>query len=335
MIVDASDLLDTLLRRGLIGPQDRARLTPLTGGVSSDVFRLDVPGRSPVVVKRSIPKLRVAADWRAPVDRWAGEVAWLRLVHGLDPRLAPLVLEEIPEAQAFTMAWLDPATHPVWKDAMAAGRVDPAFAAAVGRDLARIHAATAGHADVEARFATNAFFHALRIDPFLLAAAERNPDVAGRLSILAADLGARRIALMHGDISPKNILVGPSGPVFLDAECVAYGDPAFDLAFCLSHLLLKTVWLRPSAGALMRAFEAMRSAYAAGVAWEPARTLESRSAPLVAALLLGRVDGKSPAPYLTLKVDQDLVRRAARALLAVPDLNLTDVASRWPALAGL
>jgi Ser/Thr protein kinase RdoA (MazF antagonist) len=227
------------------------------------------------------------------------------------------------------MEFLEPATHPVWKEEMAAGRVDPDFAAAVGRDIARIHARTAGRTDIAAAFDTYDFFFALRVSPFLLFTADRHPDVAARLRGLADDLGRTRIALMHGDVSPKNILMGPGGPVFLDAETTAYGDPAFDLAFCLTHLLLKTVWLRPHREAVMASFEALLRSYAAGVDWEPPEALAARAAPLVSALLLARIDGKSPAPYLTDEDDKAFIRKEAKALLGVADLDLDGLSDRW------
>jgi aminoglycoside phosphotransferase (APT) family kinase protein len=326
---EAAGLVEALLACGLLKAGEGARLAPLTGGVSSDVFRVETDGGRTLVVKRSIPQLRVKEEWLAPVERMAGEVRWLQLARSIDPRLAPEVLAVLPEAHVFVMAFLDPANHPVWKDEMAAGRVDPAFAARVGEDLARIHARTAGRADIAAEFDTYDFFFALRVSPFLLFTAERQTEVAPRLRALADDLGRRRIALMHGDVSPKNILVGPEGPVFLDAETTAYGDPAFDLAFCLTHLLLKTVWLRPDREAVMASFDALRGAYSAGVSWEPPEGLSARTAALVSALLLARVDGKSPAPYLTAAADQNLVRRAAKGLLAAPGLDLESLASRW------
>jgi aminoglycoside phosphotransferase (APT) family kinase protein len=328
---DEAGILEALRAVGVLGPGEGATLTPLAGGVSSDVFRLDTESGRVLAVKRSITRLRVAADWRAPVRRWAGEVRWLRLARAIDPRLAPEVLAVVPEAFLFVMAFLDPATHPVWKATMAAGHVDPAFAGAVGSDLARIHARTAGREDFASAFAASDCFFDLRISPFLLFTADRHPDLAPRLRDLAEDLGSRRIAVMHGDVSPKNILIGLEGPVFLDAETAAYGDPAFDLAFCLTHLLLKTVWLRPKGEALAAAFDALRHAYFGGVTWESAPALERRAAPLIAALLLARVDGKSPAPYLTDAGDQAFVRRTARRLLAASDLDLDALLGAWRA----
>jgi aminoglycoside phosphotransferase (APT) family kinase protein len=304
-------------------------LTPLSGGVCSDIFKVEIDDGRTVVAKRLLARMRVTARWSAPADRAAREADWLKLARDVGSHLAPRVIAEAAGGRLFVMEYLDPAIHPVWKNLLLAGEVDIAFAGAVGASLARIHTATAGRAHIAARFAGDETFQALRIAPFLLHAASRHPDVAPIIRALARELAARKIALVHGDVSPKNILAGPKGPVFLDAETVVFGDPAFDLAFCLSHLLLKALWVRTARKAMLEAFDALRSDYLAGVAWEPSAGLEGRAAPLLGALLLARVDGKSPAPYLTDPADQDFVRRQAKAFLRAPDLSLTDMARIW------
>ena len=326
---DEPRILSALARCGLISPGQGVCLSPLSGGVSCDVLKVETDDKRVFVVKRALARLRVAAEWRAPVERMASEVRWLALARSVDPRLSPEVLAEDADEHLFVMGYLDPQSHPVWKDEMAAGRVDPGFAAAVGRDLARIHGATSGRPDVAARFPNDTLFMALRIDPFLLYVAGRDAQAAPRLRALAADLQVRKIALAHGDISPKNILMGPGGPVFLDAECAVYGDPAFDLAFCLAHLLLKTVWLKPHSPTLMASFDSLRAAYGQAIDWEPRQDLSRRAASLVGALLLARVDGKSPAPYLEAEADKALVRRRARAVLADFDLDLDRLSDCW------
>ncbi|RYF36584.1 MAG: aminoglycoside phosphotransferase family protein, partial [Comamonadaceae bacterium] len=130
---------------------------------------------------------------------------------------------------------------------------------------------------------------------------------------------------------PKNILVGPAGPVFLDAECAWYGDPAFDLAFCLNHLLLKSVWRPDTTAAFLQCFDALCAAYLAGVHWEPAAQLEARAAWLLAGMLLARVDGKSPAEYITAEADRNRVRRFAIPLLLQPVRRLSEIRQRWSA----
>jgi len=327
--VNSRGIVPALKACGVLAAHAHATLTPLSGGVCSDIFKAEIEDGRTVVVKRLLGRMRVAARWSARADRAAREAAWLKLAREVSPDLAPRVLAEAPGGRLFVMTYLDAATHPVWKNLLAAGDVDVAFAGAVGEALARIHASTAGRADIAARFAGDETFRALRIAPFLLHAASCNPDVAPRIRAMVADLASRKIALVHGDVSPKNFLAGPKGPVFLDAETVVYGDPAFDLAFCLSHLLLKALWVRAAREAMLEAFAALRDAYLTAVAWEPPAGLSARAAPLLSALLLARVDGKSPAPYLTETADQDFVRRQAKAFLRAPDLSLADIARIW------
>ncbi len=143
------------------------------------------------------------------------------------------------------------------------------------------------------------------------------------------ETAATRLALVHGDVSPKNILCGPDRPVFLDAECAWWGDPAFDLAFCLSHLLLKCFWTPAATAGFLACYAALAEAYLAGVDWEPAASVEGRAARLLGGLLLARVDGKSPVEYITAGPDKDRVRRVARALLARPPARLDEVAAAW------
>ena len=199
--------------------------------MSSDIWRIDLPGGA-ICVKRALARLRVPQDWRAPVERNAFEVAWMEVAGEAVPGAVPRLVAVDDAAKLFAMEFLDPGTHPLWKAQLRDGIAEPRVAHAVGERLSRIHAATAGREDVAARFRSDAIFHAIRLEPYLLATARRHPDLAPRLEALVARTAATRLALVHGDVSPKNILAGPRGPVFLDAECAWYGDPAFDLAFC-------------------------------------------------------------------------------------------------------
>lgn len=300
----------------------------MTGGVSSDIYRVDLAA-GPVCVKRALPKLKVAADWRAPVERNAYEFAWMRVVSAIEPDAVPEILGEDAAAGLFVMRFLEPADHPLWKAQLREGIADPATGEAMARRLVNIHAATAGDAAIAARFDTGSIFHPIRLEPYLLATARIHADLAPVLTGLAEATAATRKALVHGDVSPKNILVGPRGPVFLDAECAWYGDPAFDLAFCLNHLLLKCLWTPAAAAGFLSCFDALAAAYLEGIRWEPAADLERRAARLLPGLFLARVDGKSPVEYLTDEESKNRVRRVARALLAdLPD-RLRTVREAW------
>ena len=321
-----AEIVDALRRLGLL--HGTAAGVPLTGGVSSDIWRVDLPA-GPVCVKRALSRLRVAADWQAPVVRNRYEARWMARADAAVPGAAPALLGQDEQTGALAMAYLDSARYPLWKPMLRDGVADMAFAAAVGRSLAAIHAATAADPTVPAAFPTDAIFHAIRIEPYLLAAARAHPDRAGALESLAAVTPGTKRALVHGDVSPKNILAGPGGPVFLDAECAWWGDPAFDLAFCLNHLLLKCLWTPWASARFLTCFDALAAAYLRGVDWEERTAIEARASRLLPGLLLARVDGKSPVEYLTTEPDKDRVRRTARLLLAVPVAHLAAVRDAW------
>ncbi len=325
---DTDALIAMLRSAGLVGAGETVNLTPLTGGVASDIYLAEVGSRR-YAVKRALEKLRVAADWRAPTERNAHEVAWLRIANAVTPGCAPEILAHDPASGGFAMSYLDGALHPVWKGLLRDGVVDLAFCAEVGRRIAAIHARTAGDPAVAAAFDTIHIFRPIRLEAYLEAAADRNGDVAAQLMALSRDTGARRIALVHGDVSPKNILAGPNGPVFLDAECAWYGDPAFDPAFCLNHLLLKCLWTPSASAAFLAGFDALAGAYVAGVTWEDAGQIEARIAALLPGLLLARVDGKSPVEYVTQERDRARVRDVAKRFLIDPPGRLSAVRQAW------
>ena len=321
-------ILDALRRMDLIDATAAPPLTPLPGGVSSDIWRVDLP-TGPLCVKRALPRLKVAALWEAPVERNGYEWAWMREAARVVPGSVPPLVAQDAHAGCFAMGFLDPRTHPLWKTQLRDGEVRMSTARAVGERLAAIHAATAGREEIAARFRTDDIFLAIRLDPYLLATADRHPDLAPRLRALAKKTAETKRALVHGDVSPKNILVGPDGPIFLDAECAWYGDPAFDLAFCLNHLLLKCLWTPAATGRFLDAFETLADSYLKRVSWEPRAELQQRAAHLLPGLFLARVDGKSPVEYVTGDADRNRVRRTARRFLLEPVPTLAPIPAAW------
>lgn len=322
------EITEILRRSGLVEEDETPPCVPLAGGVSSDISRFDTRhGR--LCVKRALPRLKVNADWRVPVERNMYEVRWFETVAYIAPEAVPQILAHDPEAGLFVMDYLDPALFPVWKEQLHGGAIDIVTAAIVGARLARIHAGTANDPAMAQRFDTDALFRALRLEPYLEATARAHPDLEVTLLNLARRTAETKLALVHGDVSPKNILIGPDGPLFLDAECAWYGDPAFDLAFCLNHLLLKCLWTPRASDRFLLAFRAIGDNYLKGVTWESAASLEARAASLLPGLLLARVDGKSPVEYITAAADKDHVRRTARALLTTPPQTLAAVSAAW------
>jgi hypothetical protein len=319
---------DFLIKNRLRSAAEPADFRPLSGGVSSDIYRVDLPGRT-LCIKRALPKLKVAADWQAPVSRSSFEWGWISFVAKRFPNYAPTPLAHDPLSGVFAMAFFSAEDHPLWKAQLLGGQVDIATAAAVGRATAQIHAASTLEPALPALFDSGDNFHALRLEPYLLATARTHPEVGQQLSQLAERTAATRLALVHGDVSPKNILVGAEGPVFLDAECAWFGDPAFDLAFCLNHLLLKRLAVPQKAVELRAAFDALSSAYLRGVSWESRSRLEARAATLLPGLFLARIDGKSPVEYVTRDDQRESVRACALPLIRNPVPTLKEVADAW------
>jgi 5-methylthioribose kinase len=320
---------DFLRDSRLASDPGHARWTPLSGGVSSDIWRVELRDRV-ICVKRALAQLRVSSGWFAPVSRNSTEWAWLKFAARVAPANVPAPLAHSPAQNLFAMSYLEPATHPVWKQELLAGRVAADFGDAVGRALVRLHAASAEDASLRAQFDTLETFKALRLEPYFLATARKHTDLAQALRKLADDTAGQSRALVHGDVSPKNILVGPEGPIFLDAECAWYGDPAFDLAFCLTHLLLKCVLNPHRREDYLASFERLTKNYLAGVNWETPQALEQRAATLLPALLLARIDGMSPVEYLAdAGKMQDWVRVRARPLIAQAQQRLEAISDIW------
>ncbi len=332
-----NDMRAALHAAGLVSAGERVTIEALAGGVSSDIALVTTPTQR-FCIKRALEKLKVAADWRAPVERNRSEVEWLKVAAGILPGSVPQVLADHSADGWFAMEYLEPAAHPVWKAQLRDGLIDPDFAAEVGRGIGRIHAATAGDAAIAQRFATDHIFYPIRLEAYLVAAGQKHPEYADALQALVDTTQTGKRALVHGDVSPKNILCatrdGDSAPVFLDAECAWYGDPAFDLAFALNHLLLKCLWRPQHAAQYLECFDALYDDYINQVWWEPTYVIDGRTARLLIGLLLARVDGKSPVEYITDETQKNIVRQFTLPRLKQPPHCLAEVRDAWARLMG-
>lgn len=291
------------------GTTGGARSTPMEGGVSSDIRLVETP-QGMIVVKQALSKLRVAAEWFSDPARSATEVAAIDAFGALlDPGSVPEVLWVRPEENSFAMRLVDPRLRN-WKKDLLAGTIDPATSAAAARLLGLAHARSAVRDDLRQRFADTTYFHELRIEPFFLRVAERVPQHRDIVLATVAEIAGRRTALVHGDYSPKNILAAGAEVVILDFEVAHWGDPHFDLGFCLSHLLLKGLRRQADAGAFIGLIETFLDAYGSnGPAIDDRHLCH-----VVGCLLLARFEGRSPVDYLA-DLNPARARELAAALL--------------------
>ena len=322
-----AELLRLLREDGVIRSES-ARLIPLTDGVSSEIYRVD-DGDASFVVKRALPKLRVRDEWIADVARNRYERMYIEYVARFLPEAVPRLLPGPVDRGYFAMEYLG-AGFMSWKKMLLNGdaRVEHALQAAAM--LGAIHARSAGDSEVADSFDTTGNFMQLRLEPYLLTTGQRHPDLRTHFDAEAQRLANTRICLVHGDFSPKNILLSPSRFVLLDCEVAWYGDPAFDLAFLLTHFLLKGLHHAPRTIGLEEMSRAFWRRYAedVGDAIE-IHSLEARAARLLPMLLLARVDGKSPVEYLTRPGQGDFVRGFTRSAIGAGPAALDDLVGRW------
>jgi len=304
-----SSVGDYLFGRSLVVDSAGVQAAMLAGGVSNVVIDV-TSGDKRFVVKQSLELLRVADEWRAPRSRVLTEAAALALAGELTPGAVPRVVDVDSDAcvivlQRAPTQWRD------WKTALLTAPAHDAVAVdiarSLGEHLARWHSKTTGQ-PLDERFDDYTAFDALRIDPYYRTVMQRVPAAAAHVQAHLERLATRRLCLVHGDFSPKNVLTGPDGLWVIDFETAHKGDPVFDVAFLLTHLLLKSVHRPASATTYRAAADAFVSAYRSAVP-DVLQPDPHYLAGQVACLLLARTDGKSPAEYLT-----EQGKTAARAL---------------------
>lgn len=320
-------LTEHLRRLGLIDADQQIEVTPLAGGVSNDVVAVSGGGLE-VVVKRALSQLRVESDWRADPARLSAEGRALRLANELSPGSAPRVIDL---SDGFLIMERAPQTWTDWRTLLLAGAVDPRISARLGELLGQLQHQTAHMSALRGAFGDVSVFRQLRVDPFHLTVAARHPDLRDEIMTAVHEMTSRKDCLVHGDFSPKNILTATRAPTagafgrelwLIDWEVAHVGDASFDPAFLITHLLLKSVHLPALADAYEECARTFLAAFGAagGVPVDAARL--SRQ---VGCLLLARVDGKSPADYLT-DEERDRVRQLGRNILLSP---LPDAAIAW------
>ncbi len=301
-----------------------ASLTPLTGGVSSEIYLVE-DGDKKFVVKRALEKLKVEADWFADTSRNHSEQAYISYVRKFRPDAMPAIMGSDAEAGLFAMEFLDGFDN--WKESLLAGDCDADLAAKAGKLLGDIHARSWGDEDVLTLFDSIPNFDQLRIDPYLRATAMKNPEVAPEILIEARRLMESRECLIHGDFSPKNVLYTEERLVPLDCEVACFADAAFDLSFFLNHLFLKSLYHAPSEFGFGEMITAAINGYREGNP-ENAVGVEERTCRLLPMLMLARTDGKSPVEYLD-EEKKDFVRGFSQPLIRTVGKSLGEIQSLW------
>jgi aminoglycoside phosphotransferase (APT) family kinase protein len=266
----------------------------LGGGVSNTVLLAETPA-GPLVLKQALEKLRVDADWRSRPDRTLREARALLAVAPLLPAGAIPRVEFVDESN-FIYA-MRAGSEVDWKSELLAGRVEPEVARQAGEILGVMIAGTWMSPEWAREFGDQTVFEELRLDPYYHYTAARFGELAPYFDRLATQCRKRRVSLVHGDWSPKNLLTGGPQVMAIDFEVVHYGDPSFDCGFLFNHLLLKSVHRPAWAERYLECAQTFWLAVSGRVPPE-AHWLLPASLEQLGGLLAARVAGKSPAEYL-------------------------------------
>jgi 5-methylthioribose kinase len=317
------DLLRYLRDSGRIGADERPVVCTLTGGVSNRTVLLQRPGGEEWVLKQALPKLRVPGEWFCSPERIHREALGLRWLARLAPNgaITPFLFED--RAVHLIAMKAVPQPHENWKAMLLAGRLDPVHVQQFGSLLRTIHVnALADQEEVARIFADRSFFEALRLEPYYEYSAARVPEAAGFLARLVEETRERRDTLVHGDYSPKNVLVRDDRLILLDHEVIHFGDRAFDLGFSLAHLLSKAHHLSHVRADFADAALLYWRAYEGESDIEPTAVRHSLGC------LLARVAGRSPLEYLD-EAERERQQRAVLALLPRPPRRVHELVERF------
>ena len=310
-ILQTDKVADYLRQIGLLPNSASARIEQLAGGVSSAVFRATWDTTA-VVVKQALPQLQVQDEWLSRVERSSTEARAAIVLERLLPAgsiLAPLYVDE---ARSLFVMPSAPVGADTWKTLLMRGNLATDTASAVGDLLRSMHGRSRAEPGLAEAFADRQDFVALRVDPYLRVTAERRPHLAAAIGRHTDRMLSVRACLAHGDYSPKNILVEPARPrvvILLDHEVCHWGDPTFDTAFCLTHLHLKACTFPYRGSDFLDLARVFWTTYGGD------STLERDTVGMLGCLLAARVDGKSPAEYVTTEELRQRVRGLAESIL--------------------
>ena len=303
-----------LVARGRIAAGQACEARTLGGGVSNDVVLVEGGGQR-WVLKQALPRLRVAAQWLADTGRCEVEARCLELLQGLLPAgTVPELVFVDSATHILAMTALPPEASNL-KETLLRGEVSAELVRQAGALLGTLQAETRGRGDVREDFADLEPFRQLRLDPYYAEVARRHPRLAPAVRAQVGGLTTRRQCLVHGDYSPKNMLVHAGHLVLLDFEVAHWGCRAFDPAFFLNHLALKALHLPEHAQRFLAAAGGFWEAYGASARWPDPEALEAEVVQNLGCLLLARVDGKSPVEYLRDEATRDVVRHLGAEIL--------------------
>ncbi len=330
-ILEVDTVGQYLVDQDVIASESDVQVRQLLGGVSNRVLLVVFSGdREPWVLKQAREQLAVEQPWFCSVTRVLREMDVLhisnRMLAGKANALpcqsvVPEMLFEDRKNFVYAMTAMQGNARE-WKQDLLAGELDAEIFKSVGWLLGTLHCGSWEDSEIAEQVGDQGFFEELRVDPYYRQIARVHPALQPAIDGLVSDLTGHRHCLVHGDFSPKNMLVDDTDVtrlMLLDFEVGHFGDPAFDLGFFLTHLVIKSI--RDSSLAVQYAemvqvfIDEYQRVLLPRVGEAVVAEIERRGCTNLGACLVARVDGKSPVEYLSDPEHQESVRQLGKRLL--------------------
>lgn len=309
-LLDKDSVVDYLIGKKVFSSKDNPQVEILTGGVSNVVFAITTRNQK-MVLKQALAQLAVSEKWVADQRRAIVEADAIELFNQISPKQVPKLLFRDPERSILVLERVELGST-VWKSDLLAGKINPDIGAKLGHTLASWHNFGQQNPGAKERFMEDSLFDQLRIDPFYRFVASKNPQLQVSIQKLINDLEGDKSSIVHGDFSPKNIMISMSDEVFiLDFEVTHVGNPVFDIAFLIAHLLCKFF----RAPAVLQAKLLANTANSFKNEYGKLREISPSFLNHAALIALARIEGKSPVNYLT-EDEQHKLQKHTKCLLA-------------------
>ena len=321
-----SEIYLSCIEFGLLSPREKFNQTKITTGVSSDIWYVEGEKKK-FCIKRALKKLTVKEDWFAPVDRSNFEAEYFKVCRSISPNSFPKVLGHNQAKYILAMEWYDNNKYKLWKTKLLNNYVNKYDAIMVAKILAKVHSFFYKKRNYEKHFLNDKTFHDIRIEPYILFTSRFYPQFKSKFLSVAQSLKKNKTTLIHGDFSPKNILIGKSHPIILDAETACWGDPSFDLAFCFNHFILKSIH-KNNKKKFLEIGRFFIESYLEKIDFENVDSFLFRFFSILPLFILARVDGKSPVEYFNFR-DKEIARKLGSKLLSSCNYQVDSFFSEW------
>ena len=312
---------------GLLSSNQKYISKKITDGVSSDIWYVKTSNKQ-YCIKRALAKLTVKEDWYAPIDRNNYEVKYFTHCRVIQPYSFPKILGHDSKNFILAMEWFDNKKFIVWKKKLLEKSVSLKDGKRIGKLLSLVHKSFYKKKQYEKIFLNDKTFYDIRIEPYLRFTSKFYPEFYESYKKTINFLTKNKSTVIHGDFSPKNILLGKNFPVILDAETACWGNPAFDIAFFNNHIILKSIFNRKVFKSYLNLSNHFLKTYLANFSVVNNSNFISKFITLQALLILARVDGKSPVEYFK-KQHKAIARSLAKNLLLNKSKNLNNFYKEW------